>query len=211
MPFPIAKQGIPFILCFLFLTILCSVIGWWKLAIIGFLLTIFVVFFFRDPNRSISIDENIVLSPADGRILNINTSTGLKPGIDSNIRISIFMSVFNCHINRIPVSGKIISILYSPGKFFPAFREKASLLNEQNKIVIQSGRNKIEVIQIAGLIARRIVCSLIVNDNVTQGERFGLIRFGSEVDIILPGDFEILVTPGQKVVGGITQIAKKTS
>jgi phosphatidylserine decarboxylase len=167
-----------------------------------------VAAFFRDPERKTLHDDHLILAPADGRILQIIPVPGEGTGIPPSQQVSIFMSVFNCHVNRIPFSGRVSTCMYNPGKFLPAFREKASLLNEQNTIHIKNGGMDIGVRQIAGLIARRIVCRVTCGDAVTQGSRFGLIRFGSRVDLLIPSSAEILAAPGQKVKAGLHPIAR---
>jgi phosphatidylserine decarboxylase len=167
-----------------------------------------LILFFRDPERNILKGENLILSPADGRILGISEIQGKDTSTSPLKQISIFMSVLNCHINRIPISGKVILCEYNPGKFLPAFKEKASMFNEQNTIHIQNDHLEIGIRQIAGLIARRIVCRAKQGDLVDQGNRFGLIRFGSRVDLLLPSNIEILVHPGQKVKAGLSSIAR---
>ncbi len=167
-----------------------------------------IILFFRDPERRILKDESLILSPADGRILGISEIQGKNMGMPPLKQISVFMSVLNCHINRIPISGKVTRCEYHPGKFLPAFREKASEFNEQNTIHIKNDDMEIGTRQIAGLIARRIVCRAKQGDLVDQGKRFGLIRFGSRVDLILPPNVEVLVHPGQKVKAGLSTIAR---
>ncbi|MGA1867565.1 MAG: phosphatidylserine decarboxylase family protein [bacterium] len=208
MSLPIAKQGWPFILPCIGLSVICLSIGWIICGILLFLLSGFIIFFFRDPERDIVKDENVLLSPADGRIIKIDTISQVSSDGTPCTLISIFMSVFNCHINRIPFSGSVKTRTYNSGKFLPAFREKASILNEQNTIEIECGDFIVKVRQIAGLIARRIVCFVKEKDEVCQGGRFGLIRFGSRVDMWFPKKFAIQVHSGQKVYGGKTVIAR---
>jgi phosphatidylserine decarboxylase len=169
-------------------------------------LTLFVLFFFRDPNRKGMVDEDVVLTPADGKIMNIKEIEGAHNplGVDA-VRVSVFMSVFNVHVNRIPAGGKILKIIYQPGKFFSANLEKASSENENNRILIETAKGQqIMVVQIAGLIARRIACWIREGDTVRAGQRFGLIRFGSRVDLYLPVGSRIKARPCQKVRAGET-------
>ncbi len=175
---------------------------------IGLLITFFVVFFFRDPEREQPNIPHAVLSPADGRILAVeridhsNNPLG-APGL----KISIFMSVFNVHVNRIPVGGSIQKINYHPGQFFSANLDKASEQNENNRVTLRTpDAQEIVVIQIAGLIARRIVCWIAEGDRVDRGQRFGLIRFGSRLEAFLPTNTRITVSKGQKVTAGETII-----
>lgn len=205
---PVAREGWPFIFLGLLFFLICILIGYKIPALFFGITAICAVLFFRDPERNIVKDESLVLSPADGRILGISEIQGKDTRMPPFKEISVFMSVLNCHINRIPISGKVTRCEYNPGKFLPAFREKASEFNEKNTIHIQNYNLEIGVRQIAGLIARRIVCRAKQGDIVDQGKRFGLIRFGSRVDLILPSSVEILVHPGQKVKAGLSSIAR---
>ncbi len=171
------------------------------------LLTVFTTFFFRDPPRSIRLEPGILTAPADGRILaveEISDSTFVGP---KAIKISVFLSVFDVHVNRIPASGKVSYVKYNPGKFFAAFEDKASHLNEQTEIGMEtSSGHKIIFKQIAGLIARRIVCNLSDGEDVTAGDRFGMIRFGSRAELFLPPGSDIRIKVGDHVAGGETVI-----
>jgi len=182
------------------------------LGLIAFVLTIWVYYFFRDPERFSIKDENFLLSPADGIVSQITEINGPKElGLEKNTytRISIFMNVFNCHVNRAPCSGKINKIFYTPGKYFNASLDKASEENERNYVELQKLDNEeIALVQIAGLIARRIVCDVKENQEINQGDKFGIIRFGSRVDIYFR-NYEILVQKNQNTVSGKTLIAKK--
>jgi len=182
------------------------------LGLIAFVLTIWVYYFFRDPERFSIKDENFLLSPADGIVSQITEINGPKElGLEKNTytRISIFMNVFNCHVNRAPCSGKINKIFYTPGKYFNASLDKASEENERNYVELQKLDNEeIALVQIAGLIARRIVCDVKENQEINQGDKFGIIRFGSRVDIYFR-NYEILVQKNQNTVSGETLIAKK--
>jgi phosphatidylserine decarboxylase len=170
-------------------------------------LTLFVIYFFRDPERRNAVRKNAVLTPADGRILYVKDLDDNNPMGEPARKISIFMSVFNVHVNRVPASGKILSISYNHGKFFSANLDKASEQNESNSITMETGNGKkIVIVQIAGLIARRIVCWIKENDFVKAGQRFGLIRFGSRLDVYLPAKSEIMVQPGDRVKAGETII-----
>ena len=182
------------------------------LALIGLLLTVWVYYFFRDPERVIINDDNYLVSPADGEVIKVEEVNGPKElGLENKIfkKISIFMNVFDCHVNRIPCSGKIEEILYKPGKFLNASLDKASEDNERNyyKIKDQHG-NDIIVVQIAGLVARRIVCESNKDQDLKQGDRIGMIRFGSRADIYYE-NYEPLVKVGQKAISGETLLAKK--
>ena len=201
MKIPLAKDGFIFILPLLIITVLMFLISfYWATAIFG-LGFLFVTWFFRDPERRIPNEPNVIVSPADGKITEIVTEN--EP-INGKLckRVTIFLSVFNVHVNRIPIGGTIEDIRYNPGKFLAAFNPKASMDNEQNLILINNGRTHIFVKQIAGLIARRIVCWPKKGDHYESGQRYGLIRFGSRVDILLPENTKLSVACGDKVSGG---------
>ena len=182
------------------------------LGIISFILTIWVFYFFRDPERFPINDENYLVSPADGTISQIIEVNGPNElGLENKkfTRVSIFMNVFDCHVNRVPCSGKIDKIFYNPGKYLNASLDKASDENERNYIrTNNTNGDELILVQIAGLIARRIVCEAKENDETTQGDRFGMIRFGSRVDLYFE-NYQLMVQKNQKTVGGETIIAKK--
>tara|TARA_B100002019_G_C21000536_1_gene465070 strand:+ start:15 stop:662 length:648 start_codon:yes stop_codon:yes gene_type:complete len=182
------------------------------LGLIGFVLTVWVYYFFRDPDRIIIGDDNYLVSPADGEVIKVEEVNGPKElGLEVRKfkKISIFMNVFDCHVNRTPCSGKIEEILYKPGKFLNASLDKASEDNERNYYRIKDNQgNQIIVVQIAGLIARRIVCESNKDQEITQGDRIGMIRFGSRADIYYE-NYEPLVKIGQKAISGETLLAKK--
>ena len=174
--------------------------------IILLVLLIFTFYFFRDPERVVPLGDDILVSPADGLITNISET---KEGKKNYTKVSIFLSIFNVHIQRLPISGVIIKVDYIEGKFINATLDKASDENERLKITIKNSNNLIYVTQIAGLIARRIVNYVKPNENVNQGERYGIIKFGSRVDIEFPNNFKILVNEGQQCIGGETVIAQE--
>ena len=182
------------------------------LGLIGFVLTVWVYYFFRDPERFPINDENYLLSPADGVVSQIIQSNGPSElGLENKkfTRISIFMNAFNCHVNRVPSSGKITKIFYKPGKYINASLDKASEENERNYVkMINSNGEELILVQIAGLIARRIVCDVKENDETKQGDKFGIIRFGSRVDLYFE-NYQTLVRQNQKTISGETIIAKK--
>ena len=182
------------------------------LGIVSFILTIWVFYFFRDPERFPINDENYLVSPADGIISQITEVNGpAELGLENKnfTRVSIFMNVFNCHVNRVPCSGKINKIFYKPGKYINASFDKASDENERNYVQINNkSGDQLILVQIAGLIARRIVCESKENDETKQGDRFGIIRFGSRVDLYFE-NYQLMVQKNQKTVGGETIIAKK--
>ena len=179
---------------------------------VSFILTIWVYYFFRDPERFPINDESYLVSPADGVISQITETPGPKElGLENKkfTRVSIFMNAFDCHVNRLPTSGKISKIYYKPGKYINASLDKASDENERNYIKMNNSvGNELILVQVAGLIARRIVCEIKENDEIKQGDKFGMIRFGSKVDLYFE-NYELLVQTNQKTIGGETLIAKK--
>jgi len=211
---PMHREGIKFILIFSVISLILFFIfiplGW-----IGIGLTIWCYYFFRDPKRTIPVRDGLLVSPADG-VISLIEKTMPPPELDIEkeelTRISVFMNVFNCHVNRSPIAGKVMEINYRPGKFFNASLDKASVDNERNSLVLQipDGR-QIVVVQIAGLVARRIVSFVKPKQTLRIGQRFGLIRFGSRVDIYLPTGVQPLVCIGQTMVSGETVIADLNS
>ena len=193
-------------LIILFLLVIFFYFIYKPLFLIFLILLIFTFYFFRDPERVIPLGEDILVSPADGLITNI---TEFKEGKKNYTKVSIFLSVFNVHIQRLPVSGEITKIDYIEGKFINATLDKASEDNERLRLTLKSGSNNIYVTQIAGLIARRIICYLKVNEKVNQGDRYGIIKFGSRVDIEFPNSYNLMVNVGQQCIGGETIIARE--
>jgi len=208
---PIHTEGYKFLVISVFVTILLLIFNGF-LGLVGLLLTVWVYYFFRDPERVIIEDDNYLVSPADGEVIEVQEVDGLKEvGLENKKfkKISIFMNVFDCHVNRTPCSGTVDEILYKPGKFLNASFDKASEDNERNyyKLKDKSG-NDIIVVQIAGLIARRIVCETNKGQELNQGDRIGMIRFGSRADVYYE-NYEPLVKIGQKTIAGETLLAKK--
>ena len=207
----IHTEGYKFIVIAVFVTIIFLIINNF-LGLIGILLTVWVYYFFRDPDRIIINDDNYLVSPADGEIIKVEEVDGPKElGLENKKfkKISIFMNVFDCHVNRIPCSGKIEEILYKPGKFLNASLDKASEDNERNYYKIKDNQgNEIIVVQIAGLVARRIVCETNKDQELNQGDRIGMIRFGSRADVYYE-NYEPLVKVGQTSISGETLLAKK--
>jgi phosphatidylserine decarboxylase len=206
---PIHKEGYPFILIALIVAILLGSL-WSPLGWIGAIITIWICYFFRDPPRVTPIRDGLVVSPADGRVSLITTAVPpaeLHLSSEPMTRISVFMNVFDCHVNRSPVAGRITQILYTPGLFLNADLDKASEDNERNALVIETAGQKIGVVQIAGLVARRIVSFVKAGDSLGAGERFGLIRFGSRLDIYVPLSTQVLVGLGQTAIAGETVLA----
>ena len=192
-------------LIILFLLVVFFYFIYKPLFILSLILLIFTFYFFRDPERVVPIGDDILVSPADGLITNI---TETKEGKKTYIKVSIFLSIFNVHIQRLPITGEVTKVDYIEGKFINATLDKASDENERLKITIKNGNNLIYVTQIAGLIARRIVNYVKPNENINQGDRYGIIKFGSRVDIEFPNNFKLLVNEGQQCIGGETIIAQ---
>lgn len=202
---PLALEGYPFIFLSGFATLILALLGLLPLALLGLLLTGFVTYFFRDPTRVLPEDPNAVVCPADGKVIivsEVDDSRFLQTRVQ---KISIFMNVFNVHVNRIPLSGTVEHVALSPGKFYSADKDKAVLHNEFCALTLATpGGDRYTVVQIAGLIARRIVCRAERGDRVTAGQRFGLIRFGSRVDLYLPLTTRVAVKVGETVRAGET-------
>lgn len=205
----INKEGYAMIAIFFLITILffaCSEpLGW-----ICLILTLWCIFFFRDPTRIIPDGENLIISPADGIVQSITRSQmPIELGCDDDMhRVSIFLNVFDVHVNRIPIGGEIKKMHYRHGKFINASLDKASIDNERQSVLINRKNEHVGLVQIAGLVARRIVCNLVEKQTVQAGDRFGIIKFGSRVDLYLPLDIAIKVKVGQRMIGGETIIAE---
>jgi phosphatidylserine decarboxylase len=197
----LAPEGMVFVLPLAGVTLLGVLLGWWGLAIVGLLLTVCVAFFFRDPERSVPHIPEAIVSPADGRVMEVVAED------EPRRRVSIFLSILDVHVNRVPYGGIVSKVTYTPGQFLAAYRHEASLVNEANSVTIQSRHRELVVKQIAGVIARRIVCRVQPGDVLEKGQRYGLIRFGSRIDLILPQDAEIVVQVGDIVRGGETILA----
>jgi phosphatidylserine decarboxylase len=208
-PHPIiAREGWPFLAIALVVAVVLSIVGWWLLAIVAWIVFVFVLQFFRDPARSVPAEANAVLAPADGRIVRIGKAR--DPYLDRDaLMISVFMNVFNVHSNRSPVDAAVAEVWYHPGKFVNAALEKASSDNERNalKLVTDKGA-EVMCVQIAGLIARRILCYVKRGDRLERGERYGFIRFGSRVDLYLPADAVPRASVGDKVYATETIVAE---
>lgn len=202
---PVAKESFIYIAI---LAVVSAALYLWVpvLSVIVLLLLAFVVFFFRNPHRTVPEEENVVVSPADGRVMAITEIDELEFLKSKAIKVTIFLSIFNVHINRSPVAGIVEYTAYRPGKFLPAYKSHASELNERNTIGIAGTKIKVLVHQITGLIARRIVCWSKQGDRLDLGERFGLIKFGSCTEIIVPANVDIKVKVGDKVKGAKTVI-----
>jgi phosphatidylserine decarboxylase len=195
----IVKDAYRFLIPLLAATVLAYALGLPRVAILVLLLAAFVAFFFRNPRREIPSDPRVIVSPADGRVVKIER-------VGNVTKLSIFLSIFNVHVNRSPIAGRIEAIDYRRGKFKAAFDHAASVENERNVIMVAQGNIKLVFIQIAGLVARRIVCWKRVGDTVNKGELIGLIRFGSRVDVLFPAGTDVTVKRGDRVRGGSTPI-----
>ena len=207
---PIHREGYKFIAIFAVVSVLLGFLAE-PLLWIGMVLTAWCAYFFRDPERMTPLDEDLVVSPADGRVSSIVRMlppADLGLGNEEMLRISVFMNVFNCHVNRAPMAGPIRSIVYAKGAFLNAELDKASTDNERNGLVISTSHGDIGVVQIAGLVARRILCCARPDERLAAGERFGLIRFGSRLDVFLPAGARPTVSVGQMAIAGETVLAE---
>jgi len=202
----IAPEGLPFIAFAIVIAAFGAFFSWRAFAVL-LILAVFVTAFFRDPSREIPQGKGLVVSPADGKVVMIVPTPEGHPAGAGSTQISIFLSVFDVHINRAPIAGRITEVVYNKGEFLPAFDDKASLRNEQNRAFIEGPEGRVGFTQIAGLIARRIVFRKKVGDMVARGEQVGLIRFGSRTDIFLPQGTTIDVKVGDRVSGGSSVIA----
>jgi phosphatidylserine decarboxylase len=201
-----AREGIPYIIFFLAPAILLFALEWWAGGALCLLLAAFMAFFFRDPRRDCPRDETLILSPADGRVVAVApVDASLE---DSPTQISIFLSPLNVHINRTPMAGDIIDVVYKPGAFHIASRDIASVENEQNVVTVRGKQVTIVFRQIAGVLARRVVFWKKKGDHVAPGDKVGLMKFSSRMDVVLPIEVEVLVRRDQKVTGGITVIGR---
>ncbi len=212
---PVAREGLPFIAVFLAATLLAAMWarggGWGARTTLPatlFVLTLFVVYFFRDPERRAPTDPDIVASPADGTVMSVAEVAGEAFMGGPATRVTIFLSIFNVHVQRAPLAGRVDAYAYRPGRYLPAWREEAGSENEQASLGLTTAEGPVVVRQVAGLVARRIVTYPREGDSVARGERIGLIRFGSRVDLFVPEGWEVLVGPGDKVRGGETPVAR---
>ncbi len=202
---PVALEGLPFILFAAFATLIAALAGGKALALAGLALTAFVLYFFRDPSRVVPHEDNLLVSPADGRVILIEQVEDERYLKAKAQKISIFMNVFDVHVNRSPLAGRVERIDYAPGRFYSADSPRAALENETCAVVLDAGGGRrLACVQMAGLIARRIVCWAEPGDTLAKGVRFGLIRFGSRVDLYLPLDLRLELKRGQRVKAGET-------
>ena len=202
MQMSIVRESIPYIMVPLVLSVAATVFGFWYVGLLLLVVALFMAYFFRDPKRVPPSDANVVVSPADGRVTRIESAIG-APTL-----ISIFLSPLDVHINRSPIPGRIVDVVYSPGKFLMATNEQASLVNEQNALTIEGEKITVVCKQIAGILARRVVCWKGKGDQLRLGERFGMIKFSSRTDVLLPANVKVTVAEGDRVRGGVTVIGR---
>jgi len=196
-----AREGFSFVIVPLLIALIFGLLQIWWIAILFIAIALFMAFFFRDPDRKIPEDADVIVSACDGRVTRIEENENGK-------LISVFLSPLDVHINRAPIAGRVKKVIYKPGKKMPATSEQASHLNERNSLIIENERITVTCTQIAGILARRIVCWKKPGDNLEKGERFGLIKFGSRTDVLMPSSVEITVKVGDRVKGGETIIAR---
>ncbi len=201
-----ARDGIIYVLMPGILAIVAIILGYWPVGILFGVLTAFMAFFFRDPRREAPAEQNVVVSPADGRVTRVARVD--QESEDSPTLVSIFLSPFDVHINRAPIAGEITRVAYMKGKFLIATNETASLVNEQNSLTIEGEKITVVCKQIAGILARRIVCWKHAGERVALGERFGLIKFSSRTDVVMPANVAVSVKEGDRVKGGTSIIGR---
>jgi phosphatidylserine decarboxylase len=200
------RDGIIYVVVPAALALLAFLFGYWPVALAFLLLTAFMAYFFRDPQRVVPTDPDVIVSPADGKVTRVQRVD--EQSADSATLVSIFLSPLDVHINRSPIAGEITNVTYLKGKFLMATDEKASLVNEQNALTIRGDQITVMCKQIAGILARRIVCWKQAGDRVSLGERFGLIKFSSRTDIVMPSTVDVLVSEGDRVKGGTSIIGR---
>lgn len=201
-----AREGYPYVIVPAVLALILLAVGYWPVSLPFFLLAAFMAYFFRDPRRVSPTDANTIVSPADGRVTRVRR---LSPDdANSPTVVSIFLSPLDVHINRAPIAGTITDVTYQHGKFLMATKEESSLVNEQNTLTIRGESVTVVCKQIAGVLARRIICWKRAGDEVAVGERFGLIKFSSRTDLIVPPEVEIIVREGMRVRGGLTVLGR---
>jgi len=207
--FPIARPGYPFLFAAAFVTAILALLELTVAALIALCATFFIAYFFRDPDRVTPDSDRCIVSPADGRVLKTVVVDSSPYFEGPCLMVSIFMSVFNVHVNRVPFDGRITAIDYYPGKFIAANRDKSSTDNERNAVYLETATGvKMTFVQVAGLVARRIICNIQSGDNVQRGQRFGMICFGSRVDVYLPPDTKPKVSAGQSVKAGASVLCE---
>jgi phosphatidylserine decarboxylase len=202
----VVRESIPYIVVPVLAALLSLVLGAWYFSFVFLALALFMAFFFRDPKREPPKDPNVVVAPADGKVTRISPIAADDK--DSATLVSIFLSPFDVHINRSPIAGRITDVSYIPGKFLMATNERASLVNEQNVLTLEGEKITVVCRQIAGILARRVVCWKKKGDNVALGERFGMIKFSSRTDVLMPAGVEVVISEGMRVQGGTTVIGR---
>jgi phosphatidylserine decarboxylase len=200
---PIAREGWPFILPPLTVALLARARGWRRVAAVGAGAAGFMAFFFRDPERTAPPVPGVVLAPADGRVVEVRPALE-DPFVGPARQVSIFLSPLDVHVNRAPVAGRVVAVEHRPGEFLAAYRAEASLRNERTAVSLQADWGRVVVRQVAGVLARRIVCRVRPGDTVTAGQRYGMIRFGSRTDLVVPERVRVTVAAGDRVRGGET-------
>jgi phosphatidylserine decarboxylase len=209
---PIVKEGLPFLGLALVGSLAFGLGGWWSLSVLFFGLSIFIAFFFRNPERLAPVGAHLVCSPADGKVIFVGPVKENEFIKEEMQKVSIFMSIFNVHVNRVPIDATVKNIKHHRGRFMAAFEDRASEENERNCMLLETAKGvKIVLVQVAGLVARRIVCYPNVGAFLLKGQRLGLIRFGSRCDIYFPKEAQILVKKGDTVLGGETLLAELKS
>lgn len=207
--FAVAKEGLPFILFAGFAALICAVLQYRYAAFAGLAVTASITYFFRDPERTLPEDSGVLVSPADGKVIRVEEMHDDRFLHQDVLRISIFMNVFNVHVNRIPLAGTVRRVVFQPGRFYAADQDKAALHNEHCAVIVSTAAGQqYAAVQIAGLIARRIVCRAEPGDQVKIGQRYGLIRFGSRVDLYLPKGSATMARVGETVKAGETVLAR---
>ena len=207
---PIASEGLPYVLLILAASIVLALLSLHIAAALVFLFSVFVAAFFRDPNRNVEAKDEIAVSPADGKVIAVSEAAPSRAGDRPDIRVCIFMSLFNCHINRSPITGSVTSVQHTPGRFLAAFNQRASEVNERTNIeLVDAFGDVFSCVQVAGVVARRIVCRIKQGDRVRAGQRIGMIKFGSRVDVLIPSTFEVLVQEGDRVKAGVDAIGRR--
>ncbi|MBW6509980.1 MAG: phosphatidylserine decarboxylase family protein [Desulfuromonadales bacterium] len=205
----IAREGYPFIALFGFVTLVFALLGWTFVTLILLFLTLFTAYFFRDPARVVPKEEGLLIAPADGKVIFVGEVDEERFFNARVTKVSIFMSVFDVHINRAPCAGKVVDMFYNKGEFVNASYDKASDSNEQSGILLETQAGaQILFVQIAGLVARRIITYPVIGDVLERGARYGLIRFGSRVDLYLPGTIDVSITLGERTVAGETILGR---
>jgi phosphatidylserine decarboxylase len=200
------REGLAFVLIPLLAAAAAFALGYWYVGVPLLLVALFMAYFFRDPHRAAPEDETLVVAPADGRVTRVSPLDPADP--QSPTVVSIFLSVFDVHVNRAPIAGEVTEVTYTKGRFVIATRDEASLVNEQNSLTIRGPRVTVVCKQIAGVLARRIVCWKRPGDRLALGERFGLIKFSSRTDLILPAEIEVTTQVGERVRGGISVVGR---